>query len=515
LNPSAKNRIFNALTAVAAILALTTLSEYCSASSENRQKKQKKVDGLFRVNTDISAGTETLSDIQKKAREFGLDFIVISDQFLVRCEYGIPPFRNLVKISKDQKSVKNFGLTKYLKLTEEKRPINYDLFVIPGIDVAPHYYWENINGKIICRQFSEQMTIFGKLDEEFIRQMPVIHNSSINTNIFSFLTKISPLFLLFLSVIILRKKSYYSDMQGNNYYHKSYLKKITAVLIAIIAIIWTLDNKPFSIHHGFDPYNNYDEEPYQKLIDYVREKKGDSLGIVWSSPEAKSANTISGISLITEKYLDDVVKTYGHNGFAGIYGDARTAHLPGNEWDKMLMEFSAGKRKNPPFIFGEADYHGHQDGLDFDFIKTVVFIDENEPVSVENITKAMLEGHSYAVSKQGKKEMVLDEFRVYPPCKNIAAVSGETIRINRGDKLKVSIRGHCENLPNNFPAPVRISLVSDGKELSSVLSDAGKFQLAIDISGDTLRDKTYLRFYISGPEAGELLSNPIFIQSTK
>ena len=70
--------------------------------------------GIFRINTDISAGSQSMEDVAKTAKHAGMDFIVVSDQFLVKAQYGVPPLKHICSLTLSRKSVLSYGLEKYL-----------------------------------------------------------------------------------------------------------------------------------------------------------------------------------------------------------------------------------------------------------------------------------------------------------------------------------------------------------------------------------------------------------------
>ncbi len=492
------------------ICALACLA--CPCAGE--ETRLVRVPGIFRVNTDISAGERSLAEIVEKAKEAKIGFVVVSDQFLVQCEYGLPPLRNLLKLSKERKSVSTFGIDKYLELVKAASEKEKSLVLIPGVDVAPHYYWSRTaDGALLCRQFSQQLTVFGEIDSGYLRSMPVIHNSRAFLSPRGNLRKLSPL-ILCLSLaflLLLRRRAYYDDAQGNRYYRPMKARIATASALFATGLLLTLNNKPFIAEAPFDQYHDYGDAPYQALLDHARRSKGGRIGIVWSSPEAKSAFDINGVMLATAKYAGSIVKTNGHNGFAGIYGDARTAHLPGMEWDQALAQFCRGERKIAPFTFGELDYHKDYDGLPFDFIKTVVFLGRNEEKSAAAILDAMLNGRSYAVAKHGENEIVIDDFNVSAGARE--AFPGGTVSVYPGEGAAIHVEG-CFHGGESIKPGGRISLVFNGREIAQGRFSSRRFSFdhALD-AGEIPQGMNYVRFIMESESSGEVLSNPIFLNS--
>ncbi len=493
-----------------AFLACALACLACPCAGE--ETRLVRVPGIFRVNTDISAGERSLADIIEKAKEAEIGFVVVSDQFLVRCEYGLPPLRNLLKLSKERKSVSTFGIDEYLELVRAASEKEKSLVLIPGVDVAPHYYWSRTaDGVLSCRQFSQQMTVFGGIDSGYLRSMPVVHNSRAALSPRGNMRKLSPLLLcLFLAfLLLLLRRPYYDDAQGNRYYRPMKARIAMASVLFAVGLLLTLNEKPFVAEAPFDQYHDYGDAPYQMLVDHARRSKGGKIGIIWSSPEAKSAFETDGVMLVTAKYASSIVKTDGHNGFAGIYGDARTAHLPGMEWDQALAQFCRGERKIAPFTFGELDYHKDYDGLPFDFIKTVVFLDMNEEKSAAAILDAMLNGRSYAVAKHGGNEIVVDDFNVSAGARK--ACLGGTLSISPGEGAAIHVEGFFRG-GESTRSVGRISLVFNGREIAPGRFSSRRFSFDHVLgAGEIPTGMNYVRFIMNSESSGEVLSNPIFL----
>ncbi len=465
--------------------------------------------GLFRVNTTISAGEESIETIASKAERNGMEFVVFSDQFLVKGEYGLLPFRNLLCKSMARKSITTYGIEEYLDRIESAGKKYPGLTLIPGADIAPHYYWTGspFKNNLTTHQFSEQLTVFGAKDPVFYRKLPVIHNDYMVFSFLNFIFSCSPILISVIGALVLlsSKKPYYVDAQENKYYKHRKLKLSVGAFLILTGILWCADNRPLTYKTGFNQYSDSDALPYQKVIDYVRSKGGDSAGITWSCPEAKMRDKIYGINLISAPYLDDIERTADHNGFAGIYGDAFHAHEVGNTWDKILMEYCSGKRKVRPVIVGEADYHGR---VDIKFIQTVI----NCPkVNHENIMYSLLEGRSYAVSNAGNSHITIENASV----ENGICISGpgEIVKYSSRSPVILNIKGKVEPQEKGANLQGEIRIILDGREITRKLINVENFALIEQLPANELDKNTvrhYVRFYIKSP-AGLIICNPIFI----
>ncbi len=472
--------------------------------------------GAFRVNSSVTSGTESVEEIAGNAEKVGLDFVVMSDQMLVKAEYGIPPFRNILKLSIRRPDAVSYGLDKYfglIKSADAKR----DIVMIYGLDVAPGYFWTGsiFKKNLINRQFSEQLTVFGNEDPDFYRNLPVIHNDLPEKNVIKIILKSWPLVISIFGMLVFSSAfiAYYSDRQGKKYYRRGRFKISVGIIFIITGVLWTLDNRPMTRDLGIDIYSFQGNLPYQNLIDYVNENGGKHTGVIWSAPEARTTNLIRRIPLHTEPYLSSVLSSMNHNGLAGIYGDAITAHLPGKEWDKMLLEHCQGTRKKLPVIVGELDYHGKTD-RPIDLIQTSVFCEKtnSKPERRNKIIESILAGKSYAVFKGAKSEIVLIEVKLSSGDKK--AELGETLEVG-GDKITLDIRG---TLSSPKEESLDFALVMNGNLLcgKQIKASAGKFEISETFEADPgLKNKQYVRFYIRSGSSGWLLANPIFIKKNR
>src|SRR3989338_4009016 len=76
-------------------------------------------EGIIHIHTSITDGKDAPEVIMGKAAKSKISIIVYTDWFLRRWEYGIWPFRNLIKKRVEDDSVLSLGIAGYLKKIEE------------------------------------------------------------------------------------------------------------------------------------------------------------------------------------------------------------------------------------------------------------------------------------------------------------------------------------------------------------------------------------------------------------
>ena len=496
---------------ISVMLVCLTIPFFVIASdSESREGEWLR--GIFRVNTDVSAGDESLSIVCEKGEKADLDFIVISDQFVVRAEYGFWPLSRTLSYAVERDSVVEFGLERYLSLIENEDAARDAMVLIPGVDVAPHYYWRGIPfiKEFGTRRFSEQLTVFGSSKAQFYHNLPVIHNEISEFSIYSIL-KILPLFFVVWGVFLLfhLRVNEYRDLSGKLL--SSNIKRsrlVLALILVSLGFAWTFENRPFTRDLGFDQYADHGDIPYQNLIDYINAHGEKNAGVIWSAPEATMCSDELGASLVSKPYLSDVRTTFGHNGMAGLYGDAITALRPGGEWDAMLMDYCIGKRRMRPIIVGELDYHGRKRRIDM--YQTVVRGAEKSRSSIFN---AIIEGRSYAYAKPADSGIELIDANLSSGA-GIAKL-GDTLMVANDAKSFVVSLSFKVTGESSVERKGEVQLIVNGKLFRKKQFKGKDFrgEFPIDVKsllvgGDS---SGYVRFDIS-TFGGRIVTNPIFVK---
>jgi len=482
--------------------------------------------GVFRINSNISSGDKSIETIVDQAKDSGINFIVMSDQFLVYAEYGLPPFENVIKISQSQKSILSYGIEKYFNRLQKVDDENPTLIVIPGVDIAPHYYWSGnpLNSTLTAHQFSQQLTVFGPSDVGFYKNIPVIHNEPAGFFFPSTIIALLPIVLTFIGITLFFKKALkYVDSQNKKHIVPSRKRaKLFGICLILLGIIWSCDNRPFYQKKSFDQYSMSTPSLYQKIFDYIRsaEKKLPDKkikpGIIWSAPEATMKNKKLLASLVTLPFIPDIKNTDNHNGFAGLYGDVSTAHIPGSFWDDLLLDYCNNKRESAAIIVGERDWHG-RGALSIDFIKTVTMFRKSEyekQVGRGEIVNAIIQGQSYAVVRKSNQEIILTEVKlaINKITNGNFIIPGERLKIKSGDTITLNIKGRRRGIvegENNFGI---ITVVVDGIKVLSKKINLNNFTFLenISIKKNDMKNH-YVRFYITKGDCVELICNPFFI----
>jgi len=276
---------------------------------------------------------------------------------------------------------------------------------------------------------------------------------------------------------------------------------VAGVLIGLFSVALLINHHPLQSSR-FDPYHgDQGIEPYQELIDYVRQLNGL---IFWAHPESnysKKDVQLGPIKMVTKHYPEDLISSKNYTGFSAIYGDTITKTKPGKHWDQILNEYCMGQRVRPIWGIAGADFHTKKKGVELDTFQTVFMAKEKTTAAV---LEALESGKVYAVQKKGNYRMSFDRFEA------IDQRTGN--RAGMGDEMDATGPPIIEG---------RVS-ASDGKAylVKVVLIRAGKVWKSFDgktplefhfVERDRWKGKIFYRLEVRGPDSQWLLSNPIFI----
>lgn len=267
---------------------------------------------------------------------------------------------------------------------------------------------------------------------------------------------------------------------------------------------------------GFTQYGGEKyEKPYQKVIDFSRERK---TLVVWSHPAAEEHyqfKNIAGlrVALESSSYENDVLRTQNYDAL-GIFSTELTAVASleavtnasvGGLWDQVLLQYIRGARQLPVWAIGEVDFNGYPQGIrDLDSILNRVIATAKKR---ENILDAIKVGKNYLVMSPSRKTRpMLEEFSVKDAL-GISASMGEVLKPQSGSlEITVSLSG--------VQSDTAVMLVRNGRLIASE-TRPGPFRItfadSVELSSAN-RSNYYYRLIITSSDGTRVLSNPIFIR---
>src|SRR5207245_9759400 len=88
-----------------------------------------------------SSGDCALEQRARMAAKQGIRALLLTENDLLRVEYGLPPFRALTRAVREERSVLDLGIDRYLTRVSQAHAANPRVLIVPGVEVLPHYYW--------------------------------------------------------------------------------------------------------------------------------------------------------------------------------------------------------------------------------------------------------------------------------------------------------------------------------------------------------------------------------------
>lgn len=461
--------------------------------------------GEIHVHSDVSTGDFSLDGLADLAEKQGVDVLMLSENYLVRIEYSLPPFRALTRVTYADRSVRAYGIERFLARVAATQRRFPRLVIIPGVEVIPHYYWTGspFDLDMTLHDTQKNLLIFGLSDAAKLRGLPVIGNGAGQFTLASVIDVV-PALLLIPGVRLLLVKRQQRIRIGRAWVIVRRRRWITGTLFCVIGTVAAVRAWPF----GGDRYpywQNPGLAPHQDLINHVHDLGGIT---VWSFPEARdTGERFVGpvhVSWRTDPYPDDLLRTSRYTAFGAVYEDTTSFEHAGRGWDTVLGQYARGERSQPAWAMAESGFHGFHAGKRIGHVQTVFLTNDRSEAGVLDTFKR---GRMYALLRSGTAPLSLAEFTVTGG--STSAGTGETLRIPAGTLLEVRIG---VDIGGGAAQPIRVNLVRNGSIVASWAADApcrlvyrepfdgapGYFRLGVGV--------------VNTP--GRLLSNPIFVKAS-
>jgi hypothetical protein len=126
----------------------------------------ERLPSVLHLHADLSTGDFALEQLTAMAEKQGIGALLLTENYLLRVEYGLPPFRALTRGFRDERSVLDLGIDRYLERVAQARAANPRVLIVPGVEVLPHYYWTGspLALDMAVHETQKNMLLFG-LDE--------------------------------------------------------------------------------------------------------------------------------------------------------------------------------------------------------------------------------------------------------------------------------------------------------------------------------------------------------------
>ena len=471
---------------ILALFCLTALPLVACANADYQQ-----VSGLIDIRSTFSDGKQEPESLVKLAKERGFDAIFINDHDRVAMEYGLFPWRNLIRKRIDKPSVNLGGAEAYFAAIADVGKKYPDMLVLAGIEAAPFYYWTGnpfTEEGLTANDWERHLLVMGLPAAQDYATIPDLHNNYQKPHPDGKRFGIVAIFALvaIFGLTIVRWSGAFTYIGG---------------VLTLLGTLFALDSLPFFSTPLFDQYHGPQGiAPYQAVIDYVNDNGGVTF---WNHMETNSGRRkMNPIQISTPPYPAALEESTNYTGFAAIYGDTIVATEPGMWWDKILLEYCRGERPKPIWGISAADYHEEGTGTKMlGHYQTVFLVQER---STAAILAALKTGKMYASQGSYKKRPILSEFTVSDPATASAGVSGDEIPLTGQAKITIKV-----DTADQQPYTAKVRLIRGG-QLIETFNGKTPMVVTYEDHAPALAGKTYYRIDVTG-EVGQIIANPIFI----
>jgi hypothetical protein len=463
----------------------------------------ERVRGVVHVHSDLTTGDFSLEALVGLADRQKIDALLLSENYLARVEYALPPFRALTRVSREERSI-GAAPERYLARVAEVRTRLPHVLLIPGVEVIPHYHWTGspLALDMTVHDVQKNLLVFGVTDPAALRALPVVGNAAAGHYTTESLIDALPALLLVPGVILLARRRPVRRRLGRGAFivvpQRPWARGLALCALGGVALVrgWPFAADPLPTSRSFGA------APYQALIDHV-----DRLGgaTVWSFPEARDIGEERvgpvRVGWLTEPYADDLLRTFRYTAFGAVYEDTSTFEQPGGGWDRLLAEYVKGERSRPAWALAESGFHGLTAGKQIGPIQTVFLARER---SEGAILEALRTGRMYALQRTPQLGFDLAEFAATAGGATVGL--GDTLRAPAGTPLEVRV---AIDASDGGRHDVRVALIRNGRLALMELSATPYRAVYRETSDGT---PLVLRVEARGAPPQRLLSNPIFVR---
>ena len=462
----------------------------------------ERLPAVLHVHSDLSTGDFPLEQLAAMAEKAGVGALLLSENYLLRVEYGLPPFRALTRAVREERSILDRGATQFLERVAEARRQNPRVLILPGVEVLPHYYWTGspLQLDMTVHNTQKNLLVFGVTDPAALGSLPTSGNAGAGRFTWAAAIDLVPGLLLIPGALLLLTKRRVLQRVGRAVVVVRRRRWMAGGSLCVLGALALARAWPFTAD-PYPPYADLGLGPHQDLIDHV-----DRLGgaTVWSLPEARDSGEqwVGPVRVAwrTDPYPDDLLRTARYTAFGAIYEDTTRFELPGGGWDRLLAQYAAGERSRPAWAVGESAFHAFTAGKSVGPLQTVFLVSER---SERGVLDALKRGRMYAVDQRhAGTGLALGEFAVSDGA--AAAVSGETLRVPAGTPIEVRV---AVQTLDGTARDMRVTLVRNGAVAGAWVGRTPFRQVHREVFDGA---PVFYRLDVRGP--GRLLSNPVFVK---
>ncbi|MBI2217764.1 MAG: hypothetical protein HYU51_10735 [Candidatus Rokubacteria bacterium] len=485
------------------VAALATVSWLLVMMVEPAAAGMDRIAAALHVHSDLTTGAFSLDELAEMAPREGVEAIFLAENYLLRVEYGLPPFRALMRVVRETRSVSDLGIARYLVRVAETGRRHPRVVFVPGVEVVPHYRWSGAPWSLAMTLHDTQKNIlvYGLRDATALARLPSIGNPRVGRFSVQSMLDALPVTLLAPAVWAVSTKRQRRVRIGRAFVLVRQRRWLLGATLAVVAVVALVRGWPF-LTDRYPYWTDAGLSPQQELIDEV-----SSLGgvTIWSLPEARDhGERFVGpvrVAWRTEPYADDLLRTGRYTAFGAVYEDTTRFEQPGEGWDRVLGEYVRGERSRPAWAVGESAFHSFTAGKRLAGVQTVFLTRDR---SEAGLLQALRDGAMYALQRTPDATLLLDEFAIAAGRR--VAGSGRTLQAAAGTPIEIRLAIGV----TSGSMPVRVSLIRNGR-IVDAWSGTAPFQVVHRETFDG--GPAFYRIDVHGAaRPHRLLTNPIFVR---
>src|SRR5215831_16417051 len=159
--------------------AVIGLADVAAGSAATPATGEYSLRAAVHVHSTMSTGSLNLESLARRAEDQQLDVLILSENFALQYDYGLQPLEGFLKYRVTFPSVMEYGVQRFLDEVRVVRHRHPNLIIIPGVEVAPHYYWTGslLHGDLTMHNAQRNLLVIGLEKAEDYEHLPARGNS--------------------------------------------------------------------------------------------------------------------------------------------------------------------------------------------------------------------------------------------------------------------------------------------------------------------------------------------------
>lgn len=429
------------------------------------------------VRSNHSDGKHSFAALHQMAVARGIDVLAFTEHDRTAIRYGVDPLASLLGYTYERPSLYTTGVEQFINDLDQFRVQNPQMIFLAGTESTPGYHWTGMpfQDDFVLHDSDKHIIALGVETAEQVEVLPSYTLKHMHSNF-----KISVLFwcvvIFSLMLFLLYRRQ------------RSIAMLVFASFVAFMAT-WLMQMR-----------NEVDADR-----DFLDTAKQQHLFTIWAHPGTRSGMRTEalGVKVETIPYSDKVFDGPYADAFAALYGDSDHNTKVGGAWDRYLMRYLRGEKKQPLWAVSAGDFH-YQGGFDLylgDYPMDV-WVRERSPAGV---LMALQGGHNANWQQMKGVELTFRTLAVADAAGHVA-LPGESLQGTGPFFLVMGVRGKAEGVSRLTTQVVADGMVLDAPSIDITRGKVTAYRLKLAV-GDHV-----VRLRIPQQQGIRMEANPFFVR---